>query len=176
LVVCRFFSVFGPAQRRLIVWELYQQLTTAHETVWLEGSGQESRDYLDIQDVGNAFLRLAARLSHRRHDAGCLTVNIARGEETKILNLAQIIRDLIAPKKKIRFRGMPRPGDPVRWHADVSLLKSLLPQWRARPLALSLAECLAAWNNGLYSGPTDRRSPRRSPAHAGPSNDGVNQF
>jgi UDP-glucose 4-epimerase len=148
LVICRFFSIFGAAQRRLIVWELYQQLITAKATVWLEGTGRESRDYLDIQDVGNVFLQLAAKFSRRRHEGACVTINIARGEETRILDLAQTMRDMVAPKKKIRSHGWPRPGDPARWCADVSLLESLLPKWRARPLTQSLAQCLATWSNG----------------------------
>jgi UDP-glucose 4-epimerase len=148
LVVCRFFSIFGAAQRRLLIWELYERLTAVNATVWLEGTGKESRDYLDIQDAAATLLQLSVKLSRRHQQGNCVTVNIARGEETKILDLAQTMRDMVAPKKKIRSRGLPRPGDPVRWCADVSLLESLLPQWRARPLAQSLTQCLAVWRNG----------------------------
>jgi nucleoside-diphosphate-sugar epimerase len=148
LVICRLFSIFGVAQRRLLVWELFKQLKAPPPTVWLEGTGKESRDYLDIQDVGNAFLQLAIKLSRRRTQGSCLTVNIARGKETPILGLAQTLRDMIAPKKRIRCRGIKRKGDPLRWCADVSLLRSLLPQWQPRPLRQSLAQCVTAWGGG----------------------------
>jgi UDP-glucose 4-epimerase len=148
VVVCRFFSVFGAAQRRLVVWELFHQLVSAQPTVWLEGTGRESRDYLEIQDVGEALLQLAALYRRPAREGRCLTVNIARGEETKILNLARTMRDMVAPKKDIRSRGAHRRGDPERWCADISLLESLLPKWRVRPLTDSLTRCLAAWRNG----------------------------
>lgn len=163
LVVCRFFSIFGATQRRLIVWELYRQFVAPHPTVWIEGTGQELRDYLNIQDVGDVFLQLAARFSHQRHHGGCLTINIARGEEIAILDLARTLRDMVAPNKKIRARGLSRLGDPVRWSADISLLKSLLPHWRPRPFAQSLAECVAAWSNGSSNGKTSRRIHKRLP-------------
>ena len=147
VVVCRFFSIFGAAQRRLIIWELYQQLTGANATVWLEGTGHESRDFLDIQDAVDAVLQLGAKLP-RRQQGNCVVINIARGEETRILDLALTVSDMVAPKKKIRSRGLPRQGDPVRWHADVSLLQSLLPKWRAHTLPDSIARCLATWRNG----------------------------
>ena len=151
LVICRFFSIFGVAQRRLLVWDLFKQLKSPGATVWLEGTGRESRDYLDVQDVGNAFLQLAAKLSRRRAQGSCLTINIGRGEETSILDVAQALRRMIAPKKKIRCRGIERPGDPLRWCADVSLLQSLLPHWQPHPLQHSLSQCVTAWRgaNGL---------------------------
>lgn len=155
-IICRFFSIFGTAQRRLIIWELYKQLTATGSTVWLEGTGRESRDYLDIQDVGGAFLQLAAKLSRRRTHGRYIAINIARGKETRILDLAQTLRGLIAPKKKIRCRGAERPGDPLRWCADVSLLRSLLPEWHPCPLPQSLAQCVTAWRDG--NGPRTSRS------------------
>ena len=42
LVVCRIFSVFGPSQRRLLVWELFDQLSGPEPVVWLGGTGRES--------------------------------------------------------------------------------------------------------------------------------------
>jgi UDP-glucose 4-epimerase len=148
LVICRFFSIFGEAQRRLIVWDLYKQFRATRSTVWLEGTGRESRDYLHIRNVGNAFLQLATKLSHRRTHGSYLTVNIARGEETRILKLAHTLRGIVAPKKRIRCRGAERPGDPFRWCADISLLRSLLPDWQPEPLLQSLDQCILVWRNG----------------------------
>jgi UDP-glucose 4-epimerase len=157
VVICRFFSIFGTAQRRLLIWEIFKQLKAPPATVWLEGTGKEARDYLDIQDVGNAFLQLAAKLSQHRTSGSYLTVNIARGKETPILGLAQTLRDMIAPRKRIRCRGAERKGDPVRWCADVSLLHSLLPQWQPHPLQQSLNQCATAWRSANGSIPARSR-------------------
>lgn len=148
VVVCRLFSLFGAAQRRLLVWELYRQCAGDGETVWLEGTGEETRDYLHVEEVSSALLRLAdSLLSDDTSGAGgeCLTVNVASGAGVGALELARQVRDLIAPAKEIRCRGMVRPGDPRAWQADTSRLRSLAPGWQPRPLAESLARCVAEW-------------------------------
>src|SRR5262249_48327157 len=50
IVVCRLFSVFGVDQRRLLVWESFERLSDAEGPAWLEGTGEESRDYLAVED------------------------------------------------------------------------------------------------------------------------------
>jgi UDP-glucose 4-epimerase len=130
------------------VWELYRQCAGSGATVWLEGTGEETRDYLHVEEVSSALLRLAeARLSHETSDAGggCLTVNVASGAGVSALELARQVRDLVAPAKEIRCRGAARRGDPRAWQADTSRLRSLAPGWQPRPLAESLAACVAEW-------------------------------
>lgn len=148
VVVCRLFSLFGAAQRRLLVWELYRQCVGSDETVWLEGTGEETRDYLHVEEVSSALLRLAgARLSDHTSGASgeCLTVNVASGAGVGALELARQIRDAVAPAKEIRCRGMVRPGDPRAWRADTSRLREMIPGWEPRPLAESLAACVEEW-------------------------------
>lgn len=159
VVVCRLFSLFGAAQRRLLVWELYRQF--AGETdpvVWLQGTGAETRDYLHIDDVAAALLHIAA--ARTEETAGrdgveatgatngarrCLVLNVASGEETSVLELARRIGQLVAPEKEIRCRGLERPGDPRAWRADITRLRSLAPHWQPQPLTQTLAECVAEW-------------------------------
>lgn len=145
IVICRFFSVFGTAQRRLLVWELYEQFVGPDSIVWLQGTGAESRDYLHIDDVTAAILELANNRLNGRRRGRCLIVNVASGEEIAVLDVAQQIGALVAPEKEIRCRGMKRQGDPRHWRADISLLRSLVPSWQPRPLSLTLPQCLAAW-------------------------------
>ena len=150
IIICRLFSVFGVAQRRLLVRELYEQLAGDEAIVWLDGTGTESRDYLDIEDVAAAFLHLADQCSKEQQSEGrCLIVNVGSGQETSVLELAQMMRGLVAPEKEIRCRGIARAGDPLRWRADVSRLRKLAPAWKARPLAESLARCVDGWQKGL---------------------------
>ena len=149
LIVCRFFSVFGSAQRRLLVWELYNQLVGAEATAWIDGSGSESRDYLYIDDVVSALMGLIEqRLQNRSHFDGFSIINVGRGEETDVFTLAKHLRDLVAPEKEIRCRGNVRKNDPLRWRADISRLKAVLPGWRPKALSESLSDCVAAWQQG----------------------------
>jgi UDP-glucose 4-epimerase len=146
VLVCRLFSVLGPRQRRLLVWELYERLRGPDEEVWLDGTGRESRDYLHVDDVAAAVEGL---LGSGAAAAGtCSIVNIGRGEETTVSDLADQLRDLLAPEKAVHWHGNARPGDPARWCADVSRLRALVPEWKPHPLAVGLGECVAAWDRG----------------------------
>lgn len=155
VVSCRLFSLFGPAQRRLLVWELYRQCVAPGGAVWLEGTGEETRDYLHVEDASAALVALmktdgggreaeAARVGERRAGSHAV-VNVASGVETRVADLAAMVRDMVAPGKEIECRGQARAGDPRRWRADTSRLRSLAPAWTPRPLRESLAECVAAW-------------------------------
>lgn len=143
VLVCRFFSVFGPAQRRLLVWELYQQLSGPEKTAWLSGTGEETRDFLYIDDLNAALLGLIE--GFQKSDRNHVSVNVAAGAETSVLHLAEMIRDLVAPEKEIRCRGNLRKNDPLRWRADVSRLQTLLPTWKPRTLQEGLADCAKTW-------------------------------
>jgi UDP-glucose 4-epimerase len=146
VIVCRLFSVFGPRQRRLLVWELYERLRGAGDTVWLDGTGLESRDYLHVDDVAAALEGLLA--GARPDDGSCSIVNIGRGEETTVGDLAEELRRRLAPAKTVRWRGHARPGDPARWCADTSQLRALVPAWKPTPLFPGLAGCVEAWDRG----------------------------
>jgi nucleoside-diphosphate-sugar epimerase len=150
IVVCRFFSLFGVGQQRLLVWELYEQLAGSNSTIWLEGTGTESRDYLEISDAASALFhvvtnRLAARNQESHNGGQTFIVNIGSGEETNVLHLAVELRNLVAPEKQISCRGIQRRGAPQRWCADVRRLRSLIPEWQPKILSKSLSECVASW-------------------------------
>lgn len=143
VMICRFFSVFGAAQRRLLVWELYQQLAGQEKIAWLDGTGNETRDFLYIEDLAAALFGLVDEFQRSGRDT--LIVNVASGIETDVLTLAGKIRDLVAPDKEIRCRGNLRKNDPLRWCADISRLRALLPSWQPRPLDKGLALCVETW-------------------------------
>ena len=146
VLVCRLFSVFGERQRRLLVWELYRQLAGPEPEAWLEGTGDETRDYLHVDDVASAMLAIAETLAGE--ELGLMTVNVASGVETRVLDLAQRISALVAPDKEIRCRGAARTGDPARWLGRTALLRALAHGWRPLPFAERLAQCVEAWEEG----------------------------
>jgi UDP-glucose 4-epimerase len=152
IMVCRIFSLIGEAQRRLLIWEMYRQFTELESTVWLQGTGTESRDYLHVDDFATALLELTGKRQQVFEQDPCLIIiNIASGEETKALEIARQMRDFIAPEKTIRCRNIERPGDPRFWRADISLLRSLLPSWQPRSFPSSLARCIATWQMAISS-------------------------
>jgi len=144
VIACRFFSVFGVAQRRLLVWELYKQLAGPGEKAWLEGTGCESRDFLHVDDAAAAMFGLISAPA-LMESGNFKIINVGSGVETKVIALAEQLRNLVAPHKEISCRGVARPNDPLRWCADVSRLRSLLPSWQPRSLIEGLESCVNAW-------------------------------
>jgi UDP-glucose 4-epimerase len=161
VLVVRVFSVFGPAQRRLLVWDLYQQAIADGPDMWLEGTGQESRDYLHVDDLSALILGLAATVQDGA--ASVTTVNAGRGEETPVLKMAEHVRWAAGrPVKSICCRGYSRPGDPRRWRADTTQLKNHLPNWQPRPLRGQIEGCVRRWmttaNTSEFSNAQDATS------------------
>jgi UDP-glucose 4-epimerase len=144
IIVCRLFSVFGAGQRRLLIWELFKQLSGTSESAWLDGTGSESRDFLHIDDVAGAVLQLAEEFA-RSPSGRFEIVNVASGEETRVSEIAGRIRDLVAPDKDVRCLSSARPGDPLNWRGEVSKLHSLIPGWKPCPMIDALNECVASW-------------------------------
>lgn len=144
IIVCRLFSVFGASQRRLLIWDLFKQLSDPGEIAWLEGTGSESRDFLHVDDVAAVIFQLAEKFAHS--PSGYFDViNVASGEETTVADIAGRIRDLVAPGKEVRCRGASRPGDPINWRGEISKLHSMAPSWQPRPTITALNDCVTAW-------------------------------
>lgn len=142
IVVCRLFSLFGNLQKRLLVWEIYEQLAGTAVAVQLRGTGTETRDFLHIDDLCRAFLLLAEIATHH----ACTFLNVASGVETPVIELAEPMRSTIAPEKNIVCHGVARVGDPLRWCADVHRLRSLIPQWQPQELSAALEATIRQWN------------------------------
>jgi UDP-glucose 4-epimerase len=142
----RLFSVYGPAQRRLLLWELFNKPADDGQPVLrLEGTGEESRDYLHQDDVADVVLRLAARLADVRAGTS-LSINVASGSETRVLDLARLLVGAVRPAT-IEPSPIARPGDPLRWQADITALRQWLPDWSPRPLHEGILACVEAWRH-----------------------------
>ena len=140
VVVCRLFSVYGPRQRRLLVWEVFRQLASDANVLELQGTGSETRDYLHIEDASSALLALA---QHAKR--GTTVVNVASGTETSVSQLVEEMKRLTDTDKMLMCHGLTRPGDPAHWEADISHLREMAPGWRPRPLRDGLMETLSQW-------------------------------
>src|SRR6202008_2460752 len=108
-VVCRIFSLVGQRQRRLLLWDLYQQFIGPSEEVLLHGTGDETRDYLHIDDLSETFLKVSERAVNEIPKGSI--INVASGTETSIHTLASLVKDILGSNKKIICSGRPRPGD-----------------------------------------------------------------
>lgn len=117
--VMRIFSVYGPGLRKQLFWDMYQKISTTGK-LELFGSGEESRDYIYIDDLVQATMLIA------RTDIDADVFNIANGVEVTIREAAEVfVKAMGKDTDIIQFMGVRREGEPINWRADISRLKSL---------------------------------------------------
>ena len=147
VVLGRIFSVIGARQRRLLLWELFQQFTGPHPEATLEGTGEETRDYLDAEDVIGIFLRLGEAFG-RGEGGECVAVNLGSGVETSVRGLVELTARLLQSDKPVRYQTHGRLGDPSRWVADTSALRARGGDFACRPLEETVRISLESWQAG----------------------------
>jgi GDP-L-fucose synthase len=89
--------------------------------IW--GSGRPRREFLHVDDLADACLYLM------RHYEETVHINVGTGEDVSIRELAETIRDIVAPGVRLVF-DLSKPDGTPRKLLDVDLLHSL--GWRHR--------------------------------------------
>jgi UDP-glucose 4-epimerase len=105
----RFFNVYGPRQDPKSpyagVIALFVDKISNHEAVTVNGDGENTRDFIFIEDVARA--NVAALECN--YQGAC---NIATGKKTSLLDLISTLSDIAGHKTEIKF-APPRTGDIV---------------------------------------------------------------
>jgi UDP-glucose 4-epimerase len=114
----RVFSAYGPGLHRQVLWDIAHKALTQPE-VRLQGTGQESRDFIHIQDIarGLEIILQNAKLNGEVY-------NLASGVETSIAHLSTIILDSLQVSSKVTFSAETPSGTPKNWRANIDLLQS----------------------------------------------------
>jgi UDP-glucose 4-epimerase len=122
--VVRIFSAYGAGLNKQVVWEMASQVINRGEIV-LKGTGHETRDFVHVNDVVRGLVQLA---EHGPDGFG--VYNLASGNQTSLLDVAEIFCSVNGKRLPIRCEGNQRVGDPIHWKADIGKMKSLgyLPQ------------------------------------------------
>jgi UDP-glucose 4-epimerase len=115
-VALRYFNVFGPNQRfdaygNVIPIFVFQMLRGEPLTVF--GDGEQTRDFVHVNDVVQANLRAA--------DAAGVSgaFNVGSGRRISINHLVGLIKEVSGMTPTVRY-GPPRPGDVRDSLADIS--------------------------------------------------------
>jgi UDP-glucose 4-epimerase len=116
----RLFSVFGPGQRKQVVFDLIAKLAADPDNLEVIGAGTEMRDFVFVEDVVAAAIAVMER--------GPLTgeaYNVASGCGITIGELAGHVTDLLGLSPVVSYTGEVRPGDALHWVADITRLRGL---------------------------------------------------
>jgi UDP-glucose 4-epimerase len=117
--VIRFFSVYGPGLRKQLLWDLTRQLMACPREVVLHGTGEETRDFLHVDDAA----RLVALLALHPHAPA--VVNGGSGTAVSIRAVATAVAAARGSAVALRFNGVTRAGDPPHYRADTAGLDAI---------------------------------------------------
>jgi UDP-glucose 4-epimerase len=123
--LCALANVYGPRQDPGLeggVTAIFSMSMLESRSPTIFGNGSQTRDYVFVEDVCDAFLRAA--------DAGDgELVNIGTGRETSVLELFDTVAEAAGFGGRPRFAD-PKPGDVQRSVVDPSKAKKVLG-WEA---------------------------------------------
>ncbi len=119
VAVVRPFSVYGPGLRKQLLWDIFQR-TQQSDVLELWGTGNESRDFIYIADLMNAFAVILEKAAMQGE-----AYNLASGVETRICDVATELCSLIRPHIQLGFNGAVRAGDPLNWRASIEKISAL---------------------------------------------------
>jgi UDP-glucose 4-epimerase len=144
--VCfRFFNVFGPRQRPDSPYSGVISIAAgkllAGEPFTVFGSGEQTRDFVYVDDVAHAVV---AGLT--RPDIRHAVLNVGRGQSISLLELLTLMGQAIGQAPELRF-AESRAGDVLHSEAEASRLEALLGVRAETPLERGVAEMLA-WMQG----------------------------
>ena len=120
-IALRFFNIYGPRQDpnspyAAVIPRFVDALMKGRAPV-IFGDGHQTRDFVYVDDAVSALM-----LAGMCGKSGIF--NIASGKNTKIIDLANVLRNIIGGREP-RFDA-PRPGDIRHSWADISLAASAL--------------------------------------------------
>lgn len=117
LSIVRFFSVYGEGLKKQLFWDIVQKIRGG-KTVTLMGSGQETRDFIHVNDAADIVPSLL-----QRADPQPLILNGGTGIATTIESASRALVEASGISSRIHFTGEIVESDPRHLVADSSRLK-----------------------------------------------------
>lgn len=120
IAIIRPFSVYGPGLQKQLLWDTYNKILLNSETIEMWGTGNETRDFIYIDD-----LICGIDLIITRGEMNGNVYNFGSGEEISIKLVTELLVSNLSPSTKIIFNNKIRVGDPRNWKADIDAIKKL---------------------------------------------------
>jgi UDP-glucuronate decarboxylase len=141
--IARIFNTYGPRMLendgRVVSNFIAQSLRGEALTVY--GAGSQTRSFCYVTDLVDGLIKLM-----NGEETG--PINLGNPDEYTILQLAEKIRDTIAPEREIVFKPLPQ-DDPRQRKPDISKAKNWLGWEPTIPLDRGLADTIAAFRERI---------------------------
>jgi UDP-glucose 4-epimerase len=130
-VALRFGNVFGPRQNpegEAGVIAMFGGRIRRKEGLIIYGTGEQTRDYVYVSDVANAFVVAATKPIPAAGELTARAFNIGTGVETSVTTLAKLLAEVTSTSPVIE-RKPPRAGEVSRSVLDATKARTQLG-WR----------------------------------------------
>ena len=115
----RIFSAYGPGLRRQVLWDVCYKILTG-SSLFLQGTGKESRDFIHAVDIARAIEFVVANAEMQGE-----IYALGSGRETTIAELVLLIMQSLDRQCVLEFSNEIPLGVPLNWRADISKLQRL---------------------------------------------------
>ena len=122
-VVVRFFSVYGPGQKKLLLWDACRKASDGDDE--FAGTGVETRDWLHVSDACALLIAAADEA-----DPSAPVFNGGSGTGTSVRNAVTMVYAALGIDRSPKFAGAARSGDPAHYVADLRRTNTLA--WEPR--------------------------------------------
>jgi UDP-glucose 4-epimerase len=109
----RLFSIFGIGLRKQLLWDACGKFAEGRPD--FAGTGEETRDWLHVEDAARLLVAAAAHAS-----PACPVANGGTGEAVTISAILNAVARHFGAGLSPKFSGVVRPGDPAHYQADIS--------------------------------------------------------
>ena len=116
--IIRLFSVYGNGLKKQLLWDAVNKLKNSTDEVIFWGTGDETRDFIHIDDVLKIFQELISV------EKKFLILNGGTGIKHSVKSVVEIIKNLVNPNINIKFNNQINIGNPIYYCADIKKLKS----------------------------------------------------
>ncbi|QEO57203.1 NAD-dependent epimerase/dehydratase family protein [Francisella marina] len=117
--VVRLFSVYGNGLKKQLLWDAYNKIRYSSKEVEFWGTGEETRDFIHIEDVLIIFSKLL-NISEQ-----FIILNGGTGLKYTVRQVVEIVKNLVNPKISIEFNRKVNIGNPIYYCADITKLKEI---------------------------------------------------
>ncbi len=110
-VIARLFSLYGPMQKKQVVFDILRKTLLSDGPITLFGDGHEVRDFIHVNYAAQALSLLA-----KEAEIGAPIFNVCSASGITIHELAHLIITLANQNpERLLFTHHHRSGDPTHW-------------------------------------------------------------
>jgi UDP-glucose 4-epimerase len=119
--IVRLFSVYGPKLQKQLLWDVCNKLLHSPSQIQLNGTGQELRDWIYIEDA----IKILVAVSELMNSSSLFVINGGTGKGRSIDFIVRLICRYFKLSPDISYSGQQRLGDPFSLVADTKRLMTI---------------------------------------------------